>query len=528
MTLTHQHHRWIHLGALAAIAAGLPFSNFLMSVGEIVLAVHFLIQGRWDERWRLAKQNPALWLFVAVFVAHLVGLAYTDNWHRGLNDIRIKLPLLLMPLALALGPRLRRTELLWIGALFSASVIATSIFSTVQYVESIRAVGSNFRDLSLFNSHIRFGLMVCLSYLILLNCAWNEEKKTWLRVLYVLLAIWTGAFLFILQSLTAIVIWFLCSYFLLIYTLNYIKNKLVRGLGVAVLLVTPVMVVGYLWAEIDDFFPDKEPAQMVLETHTRSGELYLHDLHSTASENGHYTHLYLAPSELGQAWNERSAITYPDGFDAQRHFIKTTLERYLTSRGLRKDRDGVMALTDADIAAIEAGVANHRFLNDNGLSNRVYVVIWEINKWLGERRVQGHSVTQRIEFWRTGWGIFAENWLFGVGTGDVFRAFQTAYANNQSELELSNRLKSHNQYLEIGVALGVFGLALFFASLFWPFFSLGSANSFLFIGFTMVLCASFITEDTLETQAGATLYAFFNALLLFWRSGYRLLANTRL
>ncbi|MDB9710217.1 hypothetical protein OAB13_10010, partial [Salibacteraceae bacterium] len=48
-----------------------------------------------------------------------------------------------------------------------------------------------------------------------------------------------------------------------------------------------------------------------------------------------------------------------------------------------------------------------------------------------------------------------------------------------------------------------------------PFITMKSANSFLYIGFAIVIYASMLNEDTLETQTGVTLYAFFNVLLLF-------------
>jgi hypothetical protein len=35
--------------------------------------------------------------------------------------------------------------------------------------------------------------------------------------------------------------------------------------------------------------------------------------------------------------------------------------------------------------------------------------------------------------------------------------------------------------------------------------------------FFIIIFMSMLTEDTLETQAGATFFAFFNALLLFGR-----------
>jgi hypothetical protein len=39
-------------------------------------------------------------------------------------------------------------------------------------------------------------------------------------------------------------------------------------------------------------------------------------------------------------------------------------------------------------------------------------------------------------------------------------------------------------------------------------------NDIVYLSFLLIVIASFFTEDTLETQAGVTFFAFLNALLL--------------
>ncbi|NCG30179.1 MAG: hypothetical protein GWP27_06880 [Bacteroidetes bacterium] len=513
--LSTTHHRWIYLAGLALIVIGLPFSKAFISIGEIVIAVNFLLEGRIKERWNELKQNRTALLFVAFFFVHILALLWTNDLSFALKDLRVKLPLLLFPVVIPLSPKLSRKEFHWIVGLFILAVLITSVMSTYQYIHVRDILGTDYRDLSLCTSHIRYSLMVCFAYLFLLYAAWNESKNILSKLTYVALAIWLSVFIFILQSMTGMIVWFMCSYLLLLYTMFHIQSQRIRTIGFTVLVVTPLIIGSYVLLQIDAYYPNEKPDFSNLDQYSAGGELYDSDTTNLSLENGHYTQLYRAHNEMTREWEERSPIPIKEGRDRKGHFVRTTLIRYLTSKGLRKDSVGVNSLTDDDVHAIENGIANVRFTYGNPIDNRIYIVIWEFDRLLREQRVQGHSVTQRILFWKTGWEIFKENWLFGVGTGDANRAFNAKYDEQVEALPDQYRLRAHNQFLTVGITMGILGLLIFLIGAAYPFTKLKTANSFLYIGFAIILYVSMFNEDTLETQVGVTLFAFFNALLLF-------------
>jgi O-antigen ligase len=133
--------------------------------------------------------------------------------------------------------------------------------------------------------------------------------------------------------------------------------------------------------------------------------------------------------------------------------------------------------------------------------------------------VQGHSVTQRFEFWRTGWYIFLENPVIGIGTGDMNLEYNKMYERLETGLSEKYRLRAHNQYLNFLVTFGTLGFLFFLLIIAYPFIGNKHANSFLYIGFCIILYTSMLNEDTLETQVGVTLYAFFNAFFLYSLTG---------
>jgi len=130
-------------------------------------------------------------------------------------------------------------------------------------------------------------------------------------------------------------------------------------------------------------------------------------------------------------------------------------------------------------------------------------------------RYDGHSVVQRLEYWKAALGIISSNPIIGVGTGDIQDAFDEQYEIMHSHLSDRWRLRAHNQYLTMFAVFGVVGFLLFLFSLIYPYMKEKKTMNFCYSVFLLIILISMITEDTLETQAGVTFYAFFNSLFLF-------------
>ncbi|MBK9400599.1 MAG: O-antigen ligase family protein [Bacteroidetes bacterium] len=81
----------------------------------------------------------------------------------------------------------------------------------------------------------------------------------------------------------------------------------------------------------------------------------------------------------------------------------------------------------------------------------------------------GHTLAQRLEYWKTAYWIITQHPITGVGTGDVPTAFQEAYESRNSSLTKEWRLRAHNQYLSLGVAFGWPGMLLFIVVLLYTF-----------------------------------------------------------
>src|SRR5690554_8189860 len=92
-----------------------------------------------------------------------------------------------------------------------------------------------------------------------------------------------------------------------------------------------------------------------LPERTVYGHLYYHDTTAAWFENGHHVISYIAGDELRESWAKRSDVDFDTTFN-EKYSLESILIRYMASKGLKKDRDGMLLMTDHDIQNVEKGV----------------------------------------------------------------------------------------------------------------------------------------------------------------------------
>jgi hypothetical protein len=222
----------------------------------------------------------------------------------------------------------------------------------------------------------------------------------------------------------------------------------------------------------------------------------------------------VADKELERTWNRRSKLVFK-GDDAKGQPLRSTLVRYLASMGLRKDSLGVSALSGSDQQRIEEGVTSIVAGRRDPIRARIDQVLYELEDYRVSGDASGYSVAMRYEFLRAGLAIAKAHWISGVGTGDTPKAFSDEYARRQSPLRERWRLRAHNEYLTLWISFGVFGLLWSLSSWIWPAARLGAFKRPLFVCWLIIFLISCLSEDTIETQAGATFFALFYTVLVF-------------
>lgn len=481
-----------------------------MSLGQFIMAGAWLLSPGLYERLKQTVRQPAYWLITGIFLIHLLGLWNTEDFSYAWRDLRIKLPLLLMPLLFAAGPEITVTQYRTIFlALLTGVLLSTGTGYVIRLLDVQEGV-NDFRDYSYFISHIRLSLLIdfCLAW-----CATRplmEGRKTVL--LRILLISWLTGYLLLIQSITG----FLILGLLLLTGLaaRYhaqptprLRNVLTVFLLLALLSGGGVCYHLFINSIRPAHFQPYPPQQR-----TARGGTYETNFNRQDIEDGKLVWENYCITELNEAFMARTGKNIWQE-DVRKQMLQVTLLRYLTAKGFSKDYEGVMRLSKEDVENILLGypTPDHRNrrhhplqrLNDLAAEYR----IWHYSGW-----ANGQSMVLRFEFFKTAGWMIAQHPLTGVGTGDLPTAWKVAYEQTGSTLEEKWRLRAHNQFLTFGIAFGIAGIIYLLLVLTYFFRMAWQRGHLLLLFFMVIATVSFLGEDTLETQAGVTFFAF----LLSW------------
>lgn len=503
----------------AMMFVALPFSNFFLSFGSFWLVGVWLLNiihaGMTEGEsirgcFRFFRNHKALYAPTLIYLLPLTGLLWTEDMGFAAWDLRTKLPLLFMPFLVGMLRPMTKRQVDGLMLIFLlALTLSILICMGVYFGLSSRKI-LNIRDISIFISHIRLSMLLVFGIIIIVLKWFGVGVRIVPGAAMVLLFL---AFLWLIESLTGFTLLVAWSFAALI-KLSFSSVKMWMKTAFAIVVIgSAIGVAWYVYSSYQEYFTPKDEDITQLESLSPRGEPYAHYMENRQMENGHYIMSYICWNELGQAWKQRSSIPF-DSLDLKGNEVKWTLIRYLTSLGVRKDQDGMEKLTDRDIENIERGIPSAHYLEKSGLQRRLDKVFFELDNYRNGGSPNGHSVFQRLEFWRTGLDIFESSLWLGVGTGDLKSSFTGQYEINNSPLDKKNQLRAHNQYLTFFITYGITGGLLFLVFFSYPVIFREVRSNGLYMSLWLIYALSFFTEDTLETQVGVTFYALFHPFLL--------------
>lgn len=503
----------IYLGLLVAMVIGLPLSKALTSIVSGLLLFNWLLEGQFTAKFQRLKEKKGVILLISIFAVYLLGLFWTSSWEWGIHDVKIQLPLLIFPLVIGTSAELNYTKVKRIIYAFSAAVVVASLCSIWVLLGLSGKQIQDPREMSLFISHIRFALLINISIFALGWYFLNQERKSLLEnTLLVATIVWLSIFLIVLRSATGWVVFLAVLLAVVFRNIFLIKRFTVRLALLIILLSGCVIPVAYTLVVLHQFYSVESIPSGILQERSVKGNLYMHDLSNKEIENGHYTYLYINEDELREAWNRRSRINYDSTTTSG--FNKFVLFRYITSKGLRKDAEGLEKLSADDISNIENGMTNYRFAKSFSFYKRLYQIIWEMDVYQKGGNPSGHSVSQRLEYYKMALKIINEDFWLGKGTGGYYPAYQEKYDQNKFFQGHEYRQRSHNMFLSYLIDFGLIGMCYICFALVAPVWFEHKTRSFLLLTFLLIVFLSFLNEDTLNNHDAITFFSLFYPLYL--------------
>ncbi|MBW6536002.1 MAG: O-antigen ligase family protein [Mariniphaga sp.] len=500
------------------ITAGVfPFSEALVSISAGLL----LFQALALQAWKHPSVNLQSWknvlLPVSIFGVYLLGTIFTKDFSFALYELKKVVFWVVFPLSIFLSPKLSGKKTYVVLYVFIFSIVVSSFIITGKLVLNNYLQIVDFRSVSIV-SHIRFSFQVTLAIILL---AWllitkNKFPVQIHSIILLGLFLWLTFFLILLKSLLGIIAFFGVLLISILIFIAGTKNKKKKVVLVSLLLLVLLLPSIYLGNVIYDFYRFEKINPATVEKFTPSGNQYHHNFKQGMRENGHLVYVYVCDEELRQEWNKRSEIKYDDNLNG--YMLGTTLIRYLTSLGYRKDSIGMSKLSAEDIQLIQEGVTNYKFKNHEfSIYPRIYETVWELDYYLRTGDPNEKTLAQRIEYVKASLMLIKENPMFGIGTGNWVLKYNEVYDRMDTKLSPEKRGPSHNQYLNYLVKFGIFGFFWILVALLYPVFKLGHRHNFVFILFLVFYAFANLGDANFESHMGLSFFAFFYSFFL-WNS----------
>lgn len=517
------HSNWFFV-AITGFVIVLPLSEALVSVFAGVVLATALIEDKWTKKWNRLKSRKYILLIPVIFLMYLISGVVTMKYGDSFYDVKKVMFYFVFPVAFSLGKELNQRQKRYVLYIFSSSVLLAILVALVRWKLTTNIGDFSFRNISLI-SHIRFSFQLILVIWFLIYISYVNYRKLSVSKLLILfgLTLVYLAYLGFQQSLTGIVAFVASGLFFLLYTFNQTKGeyKVPLIVGIILLVVVPVI---YVRQVVRNFYKFDRVDTENVDQVTAEGNPYTQNFNNKMVENGHFVGLYICEDEMRREWNKMSAYKY-DSVGLNGYPVSSTLERYLTSKNLRKDAEGIKSLTTRDIENIENGMSNVIFQDKFSLYPRIYQTVWEYYVYTNTGNSNHQSFSQRIEFARAAITIIKEHFWLGVGTGRWKRAFAQAFKENNSKLDENLYASSHNQYLNYMVKFGVPGFLLIMFLLAYPVVKTKRYNDPLFMILLFFMIFANLADSNLESHMGSSFFFFFYCFFMTGPLTYLKLEN---
>jgi hypothetical protein len=503
---------WFFTSLLCFVVV-LPFSQALVSIFGGVILFTALVEDSWSNKLNRLKQNRVLLFLPAIFLIYLISFIVFYKNGNSLYDLQKAVLFLTIPMAFMLGKPLSNYQKRFLFYAFAFAIFVATVVALFNWFFRSEIANFGIHKITLI-SHIRFSFQLILIFWFLIILILKNFQKLSINAKtgLFLLSLYFITFLFFQQSLTGLIAYG-ASVLFAVYLLIQIQKKyriLFLTLLFGIILI-PVLYVSWV---VQSFYNIEKIDKELIEKTTSLGNFYLHDFDNPAVENGHYTYLYVCHDEMRSEWNKISNIKYDD-IGPNGYPLYATLTRYLTSKGLRKDAEGIKSLASEDIQNVENGIANIIYQDKKySIYPRIYQTVWEYYMYSVTGNPSYQSFSQRIEFTKAALTIIKKNFWFGVGAGNWKEEFKMAYISNNSKLEQGLYASSHNQYLNYMVKFGIVGLLIILFFIIYPVIKTKSYNDPLLMILLVFLFFANFADSNFETHMGSSFFLFFYCLFV--------------
>lgn len=230
----------------AVLIVALLTSKFLLTIGMLALVALGLVRKDLKTVWQNFISNKTLVALTAIFFIVLISGLYSENIVYLSERLRIKLPFLLLPIAIAGLPKFTDRQYFSLLYLLVGLVVISCVGVGVNYAMNFEAINYNIgRSGSIPTpiSHIRFSLLVALAFFASIYLYYNNFylKFSSEKYLQLACALFLLIFIHMLSVRSGILALYLAGFALIVRYIFLTKRYLIGGIMALAIVALPIL-----------------------------------------------------------------------------------------------------------------------------------------------------------------------------------------------------------------------------------------------------------------------------------------------
>ena len=195
-------------GSLLLMVGSLLIGRGALSVSTILFLLLAIVQRDIRQQWKTFLSHPFLLFFTLLFLIPFVSGLWSDNLSKWSDVVRLKLPLLFFPLAVAGSWQLSPKQWRWVAGVFLGVATIGCLWSLFHYWQNAAAVHEGYLRAKtlvtpLENDHVRFSWMVSVAVITCFRLLLDTMHKR-IRILLCILAAFFAIYLHVLAARTGL------------------------------------------------------------------------------------------------------------------------------------------------------------------------------------------------------------------------------------------------------------------------------------------------------------------------------------
>lgn len=237
--------RTVIFSSMALMLASLFISRAGLSIGTILFAAAALLHRNFLRQLKSFFSHPLLTgLSLLFFIPFISGL-WSDDLQEWADIIRIKLPLLILPLAFAGSWQLQEKQWKMLALFFLLLVFAGTCWSAAQYLADTGAVNAAYLKAKsipspLENDHIRFSWLVAAAILCGMLLLSMKQSRGMQVFLWAMIA-WFAAYLHLLSARTGLLCFYIILFFYVLWQVWRKRRSAKAWAALAALFLLPFL-----------------------------------------------------------------------------------------------------------------------------------------------------------------------------------------------------------------------------------------------------------------------------------------------